>query len=302
MSETVTLDPEKTAIGAVDTGATMMVMEPQAEVTQFAANVDCPVCHTPNPPSETYCIDCGFLLGAEPVAVADMPELVVAGMLVTTDGTREFHLKPGENTIGREDCDILLVHNTVSRRHAKITVEDGRTRIEDLGSTNGTTLDGDKVAGEPIDLKDGCEIVFGSMALKYVAPEAGEGEAPTDLPTSEETEFDEAPEVPVGVQEPETPSVGKLVSKDGAYSFDLVNGVNTIGRREGNSIVIPDPYCSGQHAELLAEDGRFTITDLGSTNGTLVNGVKLEPNMPRELQPGDEITLGRPVFKIEVAS
>ncbi|MCL4499783.1 MAG: FHA domain-containing protein [Chloroflexi bacterium] len=162
MTETMTLDSDKTA----------MVMEPQGEATQFAANIDCPVCHTPNPPSETYCIDCGFMLAAEPVAVADMPEPVSAGMLVTPDGTREFHLKPGENTIGRESTDILLMHNSVSRRHAKITVTEGRAVVEDLGSTNGTSVDGANVAGEPVELKDGCELVFGSVAVKYVAPEA----------------------------------------------------------------------------------------------------------------------------------
>jgi len=64
---------------------------------------------------------------------------------------------------------------------------------------------------------------------------------------------------------------------------------------------MPDPYCSGRHADLTFADGKFTLTDVGSTNGTLVNGVKLEIDAPREVQEGDEITLGRTVFRLEVA-
>jgi pSer/pThr/pTyr-binding forkhead associated (FHA) protein len=90
-----------------------------------------------------------------------------------------------------------------------------------------------------------------------------------------------------------------LVSKDGAYSFDIHAGTNTVGRREtDNDIVIPDPYCSGRHADLAFAEGKFTLTDVGSTNGTFVNGVKLDANAPRDLVEGDEITLGRTVFAI----
>ena len=135
-------DSEKTAIGVqMPDDTTQMVAEPAAEATQLAANVDCPVCHTANPPSETYCIDCGFLLTEQPLEVAEMPEVAAVGKLVTSDGAREFALKTGENTVGRENADILLVHNTVSRAHAQITVEEGHVYVEDLGSTNGTTLD-----------------------------------------------------------------------------------------------------------------------------------------------------------------
>ncbi len=62
------MDMDKTAIGVMDAGeATQMMSAPAANATQMAMNVDCPVCHTPNPPSETYCIDCGFLLSSAPI-------------------------------------------------------------------------------------------------------------------------------------------------------------------------------------------------------------------------------------------
>lgn len=56
-----------------------------------------------------------------------------------------------------------------------------------------------------------------------------------------------------------------------AYEFD--EPVITIGRSEGNSIVIPHSSLSGLHAQLMLNaDGSYTIRDSGSTNGTFVNG------------------------------
>ena len=309
------MDMDKTAIGVLEADErTQMVTAPVSDATQMAMNVDCPVCRTPNPPSETYCIDCGFLLTSAPVNVAEMPEAPSVGKLITTDGTREFPLNAGANTVGRENADILLVHNTVSRKHATVTVDNGGAWVEDAGSTNGTMVAGVKIApGEKAELADGCEVIFGSFVLKYEAPirpEAAEAEQTAEEPEAEASEqepveeaFDLGPAVEeMPVEEPKTVIAGRLVSKDGALSFDIHDGTNTIGRREGdNDIVIPDPYCSGRHADLSFVDGKFTLTDVGSSNGTLVNGVKLEIDAPREVQAGDEITLGRTVFRLEVA-
>lgn len=333
MNDNMNVDAEKTVIGTMEAeNKTQMVSQPQSNPTQMMANIDCPVCHTANPPSETYCTDCGFMLTSQPVALSDMPAPAAAGKLVLPDGTREFPLNPGPNTVGRENADVLLTHNTVSRKHGLITVADGKVLVEDTGSTNGTYVDGAKVApGEKVELKDGGEVMFGSMALKYEAPaqesdgsgdktpettEASEPEESAGEPTvitpaaeSVEESTDETAQEPSEVETPEeTPAeeqgpaaVGNLVSKDGAYSFPIIDGTNTIGRRDGaNMIVVPDPYASGRHADLLAENGAFTLTDIGSTNGTLVNGVKLDPNAPKQIQPGDEITIGRIVFTIEV--
>lgn len=313
---------DKTVIGApsvddktqmVDPMKTQMGVPQQSNATQYAANVDCPVCKTPNPPSEKYCMDCGFLLSSAPAA--ESQEVVSYSKLVTSDGTQEYALKPGENLVGRENADVLLTHNTVSRKHAKIMLQDGKAFVEDLGSTNGTFVNGARInQGDKPELADGCEVVFGSTSLKFVAAEkAAEATETGEAEAGKDTESDDQFELPgmeeVESSEPaedaadETPSaLGKFVSKDGTLSFDIVPGANTLGRRAGaNSIIISDPYCSGRHADINAENGSFILTDVGSSNGTLVNGVKLEPNVPHQILPDDEITIGRTVFKIEVA-
>lgn len=306
------MDMDKTAIGAFDTGeATQMISAPTSNATQMAINVDCPVCRTPNPPSETYCIDCGFLLSSAPETAVEIEQIASIAKLVTTDGTREFPLKPGINTVGRENTDVLLSHNTVSRNHAIITVENGAAWVEDQGSTNGTFVDGSKISGtEKVEMADGCEVMFGSLALKYSAPEVVEVQEPEyDEAACEDTdELMEEIECAVCDEEidesvRDTPAlVGKLVSIDGLLSFDVQQGANSIGRRQGeNDIVITDPYCSGRHARLDYADGVFTITDIGSTNGTKLNGAKLDIDSPHELRDGDEIAIGNSVFRLEVA-
>ncbi|MEN6357939.1 MAG: FHA domain-containing protein [Armatimonadota bacterium] len=316
MNETMSFDQNKTQIA----GATQMVMEPKADATQFAANVTCPVCETPNPPSETYCIDCGFMLSAAPVAVEDMPKPEDVGKLLTPDGTREFILKSGENSIGRENADILLTHNTVSRRHAKITVQDEHVSVTDLGSTNGSFVDGKRLTGdESAELNDGAELMFGSVTVKYQAPLAPIEEAVEEVVAEPSEETDQqSVETPVESEaepavEPEAEAevesteekpapAGMLIAKDESMKFEIAQGTNTIGRRDGdNSIAISDPYISGRHANLMAENGLFSIIDVGSTNGTCVNGVRLEPNQPKDILEGDEITIGQKVFRIEVA-
>lgn len=302
MNENMTYDADKTVIGGTPGGeSTQMVSAPAFEATQYSANVDCPVCHTPNPPSEMYCMDCGFLLNSAPVDVSDVPKPESVGKLVSTDGALEFPLKRGENSIGRESSDVLLNNSTVSRKHGRIFVEDAGVFVEDMGSTNGTFVDGAKLdPNQKIEIKDGSEVTVGSVVLRFIAPEVAESEPVTPEPTQEVAAepVDESPS-----DESPAESAGQLVPKDGGAALTLIEGTNTIGRREGaNMLVIPDPYCSGRHADLTIRDRVFTLTDIGSTNGTLVNGAPLEANVPKQIQAGDEITFGRPVFKLEVGN
>ncbi|MGQ9454663.1 MAG: FHA domain-containing protein [Armatimonadota bacterium] len=293
-------DTDKTiSTSDLEPEATQIVTQTAAETTQMAAKVECPVCHSPNPPSETYCVDCGFLLSSEPEEIIEVSQAEQVGVLVTQDGTREFALHPGENTVGRQDSDILLTHNTVSRKHAIITIDDGRVYIEDVGSTNGTFVNGHKLEpGERLELTDDAEVVFGNQVLIFRSAR----KEPAEQSASTEQEPVEAAGEVVETDTPETaqlPPVARITSADGTVRLDLKPGTYYIGRRESNDIVIPNPYCSGRHAELTVSESGFTIKDLTSTNGTLVNGIRIEPNTPKEIQIFDEITVGQTVLKLE---
>ena len=317
-----------------DAGAAEMA--PGAEATEMAISVTCPVCHVTNPGGEQYCADCGFLLSSEPVEAPPEVSAEAVAKLVDPSTGREFALKPGENTIGRQDTDVLLMHPTVSRSHAKLTAADGKYILEDMGSTNGTFADDAKVEpGQPIEVEPGTEIKFGSVALRLegvggvegvegverdegeeaaeeAAPPAATAEeqpepAPAGTATVAEAEAApgetvEEPVQPVQAEEaePEKPVVARLVAKADGQEFQIVQGENTLGRKATNDIVIPDPYASGSHALITEVEGRFTITDVGSTNGTLLNGEKLAPNEPHELAEGEEITVGQSILSFAV--
>lgn len=284
-------DVEKTIpAGDLYLGTEPTVSQPAGEPTQMAVSVECPVCHTPNPPAEVYCMDCGFLLSSTPEERMEGFEVSPPAILVTRDGTREFTLRIGENTVGRQDADVLLTHNTVSRKHAVVTVEDGKVYVEDIGSTNGTFVDGRKLdPGQRVELANGAEVVFGnqSLILKLGVAAQQEYVVETDQPSAQEQETEQAQ------------IVAKLVSEDGNLAYTLAPGTYAVGRREGNDIVIPDPYCSGRHAELRVQASRIEVIDLESTNGTWVNGIRIEPNEPREVQIGDELTFGKTVLRVE---
>src|SRR3954447_23840914 len=80
----------------------------------------------------------------------------------------EFPLRPHrEIIIGRSsELDMVLVEDMVSRKHAKITTDDKVVTIQDLGSTNGTFVNGEKV--RKVELKDGDRILIGTSIIKLV--------------------------------------------------------------------------------------------------------------------------------------
>jgi DNA-binding winged helix-turn-helix (wHTH) protein len=78
---------------------------------------------------------------------------------------REISLRPGENLLGRVEDGVLWIESpSVSRRHARIRVEEGRATLEDLGSKNGTFWRGQRVSA-PVVLSDGDEIRLGKISL-----------------------------------------------------------------------------------------------------------------------------------------
>jgi FHA domain len=93
-----------------------------------------------------------------------------------------------------------------------------------------------------------------------------------------------------------------LVINQGARagSEHPVDGEVTVGREQGSAdLVIEDPGVSRRHARFLASGGAVTVEDLGSSNGTFVNGERISGSV--ELGAGDEVQLGGTVLGIEGA-
>ena len=107
----------------------------------------------------------GYAFSAEARAAEDDAEGAVgARQYCLVMGRREVTLQPGENLIGREHSAVVWVNDeSVSRRHARVVVDDAGATLEDLGSKNGTFLRG-KALTSPVRLEDGDEFTVGEVA------------------------------------------------------------------------------------------------------------------------------------------
>jgi pSer/pThr/pTyr-binding forkhead associated (FHA) protein len=233
---------------------------------------------------ENFCAECGYLLGSP---LGDLPRSRPLPKFVDVQG-REFPLKLGENIVGRENADVVIPHNTVSRRHSRILVDDkGMVSLEDMGSTNGTRVASIMIPKhQRTGLQDRMVVQFGGVKLTLIMP-------------VEEDELLALPEVseksqPLpAIAAPEGDTTARLIGITGVVHV-LMADRTTFGRRAGNTVIISDDsYISGNHAEIVYKDGSFILTDLGSTNGTKLNGARLPPNRPEKLKNGDAITMGQ---------
>jgi DNA-binding winged helix-turn-helix (wHTH) protein len=108
----------------------------------------------------------GYAFGADVIAVAKPiagPPVAIFSLLWND---RLLPLVEGTQVVGRgEECQLVIDADTVSRRHARILIDQGTARIEDLGSTNGTHVNGARISAVT-ELTDGCEIALGSTPLR----------------------------------------------------------------------------------------------------------------------------------------
>ena len=72
----------------------------------------------------------------------------------------------------------------------------------------------------------------------------------------------------------------------------------TLGRSRQCDVMVDDPNVSRSHAEIRPRGGSWVLTDLGSTNGSRLNGGRVEGT--EVLKPGDEIELGTTVLRFEL--
>jgi ABC-type multidrug transport system ATPase subunit/pSer/pThr/pTyr-binding forkhead associated (FHA) protein len=157
--------------------------------------------------------------------------------------------------IGRAaECDLVLDGPGVSSRHCRLTETARAVFLEDLGSTNGTFVNGVQING-PTRVTRGDLVTLGlNTALPW----------------------------PDGIKVPAAPP--------GQREVQLGARVVTLGRDPACELVIFDPRVSRRHARIVPTADGWEVLDLGSTNGTFLNDRRL--TRPTRLRPNDTLGLG----------
>lgn len=206
-----------------------------------------------------------------------------------TAETHEYVLLEGATaTIGRDESNIICINERhVSRQHAVINYRDGIFTLLDLGSANGTYVNDQRLEGM-FPLKSGDTIRLFSPVLLFSATVSE-----SDQRRAAETGKLVAPA-------PSTTGSGELLITNGPHEGEtihlLLNRV-TIGRATNSAqweICLQDPTVSRPHARLERVDDHWLVRDLGSSNGTQLNGERLG-EAPRPLQDGDVLCVGNTV-------
>ena len=184
--------------------------------------------------------------------------------LILNQGTAsfpEFELTRPEIIIGRDsNVDVVISSPVVSHRHARLKQEGEEYVLEDLGSSNGTYLNGQRLVGRR-PLKSGDQVRLGaSITLTYEttlsSPETVVRAAPPIAFGGSQTVVGEDPQLLVKASPPKL-----IVSIAGGSSQThiLTRATLTIGRVEGNDIVISSPIVSRQHARLEQVSGGYRL-------------------------------------------
>lgn len=257
----------------------------------------------------------GFLITGAMIGlfIALVQELFKEAWIKVQVGRNEFSkeilIEKAESKIGRNElCDIPLFGNPqIGKSHALIVAQpSGGYLVRDTGeSPVGVLVNGAKISGEQklcsgdqIQIVDRVLVFFEKQVRQRTVVESKDIKRPSANAPAQ-------PGVSPYAMNPSPspfPAAGKgskLVVVAGPHagqSFALQAGL-VLGRDPGNNGALPaDTKASRRHAQLVADGAGVALEDLGSTNGTFVNGQRITRVA---LAPGDQLVIGSSTLRVE---
>jgi len=200
-------------------------------------------------------------------ATSDRGLLGILQIQTPTGGQDLLPLYRPAITLGRsQNNDVILEDARVSGQHAQLNLGREGWMIGDLDSSNGTTVDGQRLAPRrPVVLSPGSKVQIGNLLLRVWVP--GPDEAPPPRPGDK-----------VRISPKQQPGLA-IYHQHAMIKFALDRDVVTVGRKPGNDLVIADGLVSGQHARLERQGGTYCIVDLDSTNGLTYQGKRVRQHV-----------------------
>ena len=236
---------------------------------------------------------------------------------------KEFAIEWQPAVIGRPSTDVdhylILAVNvqllpngkTISRRHAQITFSEGRYFIEPLTEQNPTFLNGKEVPAQgKREIRNGDKLAFGKKSLTMTFCTSAQNNSQSITRKMPDRETHESATQPRLVLHSPTAPIDQNATVLGSNVVAaLVIEASSTPERMGERIeLFTFPYSIGRiltrlseeqevsrrHAEINydAQQDQYTITDVQSTNGVTLDGVKITPGVPHVISPDMRIGLG----------
>jgi pSer/pThr/pTyr-binding forkhead associated (FHA) protein len=277
---------QSTAVSSARTDFSELTQE---ELMEQARNYICRSCSSGVPSGHKFCGRCGTgvpleVLNAQTLFFGDMQNPAKAKLILIRgegmDGL-SFHLKAEQHIVGRQGQLVFPDDPFVSPRHANFFYRDGKLVVRDEGSLNGVYI---RVRGT-VDISPADTFLSGEQVFRLdLTPKPSDGQDPDG------TYFYSSPKHP-------SPFRLTQMLQSGAVGMTVcARGTSLQIGREGGDLNFPgDLYMSGSHCRIEEKNGKFTLTDLNSRNGTYVR-IKSE----RELGHGDYLFIGRKLLRVEL--
>jgi ABC-type multidrug transport system ATPase subunit/pSer/pThr/pTyr-binding forkhead associated (FHA) protein len=212
------------------------------------------------------------------------------GFISNNSLLKKIEILPGNKIIDirigkSNDNDVVLSNKYISKHHAKIQVDlSGNLYIIDLGSTNGTFINGKKIQSDvktPFSKIDNVEFSHGQGVKLVFNPDA----------------YKSIENGPIGGGKLEESGSDTLNTSNILDKLKIQNKI-IIGRNPNCDVIIDNPSVSRSHAMIeKVSENQYLIKDLGSLNGTYVNGSRISSNGVK-VGTNDNIIIGR--FKISL--
>lgn len=182
---------------------------------------------------------------------------------------------------------------------AEISQDDDEPVDADNADTESESADSDN--SDDFDDSNDSDTTDGDEVSEDINADNGDAEIGNEDVLDDESEPDNAETEGTEQEsgEPDEPDEKVRLTLGGMNSDDVriveFSDKATLGRRSSNSVVISDNAVSGEHCRLTYSDGKVIVEDMGSTNGTILNGEKITVS---EIKNGDVLILGKTKYKI----
>ena len=221
----------------------------------------------------------------------------MARVRVTVNGKVERELDVDRDVVvGRKPpADVVIADGQVSSRHARLRPSGEGVVVSDLGSTNGTRIDdGDRLPPErDIPLSKGQKLVIGPAVFEVIESQKLDSDSGFgNVGKTVIVRGDQLQSTLVNIAKFKAAKARLVVAAEHIKKSMPIDDMEVVIGREAPpaQLAVQHQSVSSKHANLRFADGRFILSDLGSSNGTFVEGVRISGPTPLELQTA--VTLG----------